>query len=524
MESLPFLLLFLAGVRLLPLLLVLDLFLDLVLDLVLLFLLLVLLLVLVVVLLLLLVLVVVLLLLLLLLLILAELQNIFREAASILCWGRWRVDWLPTLFWLLDLLCGRRWTATIDPESGFILIVSVAGDCDVAITGQDKDCTHLFDYGRKWLCHSKDITKLNCETIRCKMRRLSKREKLQEQVKSFDVFNKVEPDTGITQQTTSGAIGRTCMAAVTFLTYFIVIILVVSEISEYKTLKIKYDYSVDTDLKRDMNLTLDITVAMDCKYIGADYINLSGGSTDGAKHLTFDAAHFELSPNQLEWVENWTKTKELEGSRGLDSLSRFLHGSTRGPMPTAAPEIDAVPKACRIHGVIPIAKVAGNFHITAGKSVHHIQGHTHFTSLVPTEGKIDRFSFSEESVGAMSLDGDLKKTENVRQMYQYFLEVVPSTTQRLRQENPFRSNQYSVTEQHRILQAMDRRIPGIYFKFDIEALGVHHPPLLPLIVRLIGIVGGIVAASGMLHQCVGVLVNTLSRSSETTIQSQSAAS
>lgn len=61
----------------------------------------------------------------------------------------------------------------------------------------------------------------------------------------------------------------------------------------------------------------------------------------------------------------------------------------------------------------------------------------------------------------------------VRQMYQYFLEVVPSTTQRLRQENPFRSNQYSVTEQHRILQAMDRRIPGIYFKFDIEALGVH---------------------------------------------------
>lgn len=46
------------------------------------------------------------------------------------------------------------------------------------------------------------------KTIRCKMRRLSKREKLQEQVKSFDVFNKVEPDTGITQQTTSGAIGR----------------------------------------------------------------------------------------------------------------------------------------------------------------------------------------------------------------------------------------------------------------------------------------------------------------------------
>ncbi|EGD72707.1 hypothetical protein PTSG_04435 [Salpingoeca rosetta] len=344
------------------------------------------------------------------------------------------------------------------------------------------------------------------------MRRLSKRERLQEQVKSLDVFSKVEPDTGITQSSTSGAL-------VTLVTAAIVCVLVWSEISEYNTLKIKYDYFVDTDLRRDMNMTVDMTVAMQCDHIGADYINLSGESTDGSKYLKLEPAHFELSPNQLEWLEAWAKVKSEEGSRGLDSLSRFLHGSMREPMPTAAPEIDSEPDACRLHGVLPVAKVAANFHITAGKSVHHSRGHSHVNSMVPPDAvnfshRIDRFSFSEEPRGAMALDGDLRTTDQPRQVFQYFLEVVPSTTQRLGQRQPFRSNQYSVTEQHRVLKEGARGIPGIYFKFDIESIGVsvseEHPPLSRLLIRLCGIVGGIVAASGMLHSFIGWIIRTVS--------------
>ena len=39
------------------------------------------------------------------------------------------------------------------------------------------------------------------------MRRLSKRERLEEQVRQFDVFPKVEPDVGITKGSAAGAIG-----------------------------------------------------------------------------------------------------------------------------------------------------------------------------------------------------------------------------------------------------------------------------------------------------------------------------
>lgn len=40
------------------------------------------------------------------------------------------------------------------------------------------------------------------------MRRLSKRERLEEQLRQLDVFPKAEPDIGITQSTSSGAIGE----------------------------------------------------------------------------------------------------------------------------------------------------------------------------------------------------------------------------------------------------------------------------------------------------------------------------
>lgn len=152
---------------------------------------------------------------------------------------------------------------------------------------------------------------------------------------------------------------------------------------------IKYEYAVDVDTRQDLNLTMDITVAMKCEHLGADYIDSAGKSLDSTPYLTMEPAHFQLSPNQEEWAEYvapvppalrahclcwfWLclaaasvkpqlnpllpETRSLarraqhsllvvfrskfraikadEGSRGLDSLNRFLHGSMREPMPAA---------------------------------------------------------------------------------------------------------------------------------------------------------------------------------------------
>lgn len=142
-----------------------------------------------------------------------------------------------------------------------------------------------------------------------------------------------------------------------------------------------------------------------------------------------ESSHFELAPNQKEWLAKLQASREDMGARGLDSLQRFLrvdHASTL--MPQASTPIEGEQDACRIHGTIPIAKVAANFHITAGKSVHHGRGHAHLSHVVPPNEvnfshRIDRLSFSDEEVGGHTMDGDQQVTEQRGMMYQYFIKV-----------------------------------------------------------------------------------------------------
>lgn len=73
--------------------------------------------------------------------------------------------------------------------------------------------------------------------------------------------------------------------------------------------------------------------------------------------------------------------------------------------------------ACRVHGSLTLNKVAGNFHITAGKSIHFASGHIHITNLfdeVPLNlsHRINRFSFGDATSGIVHpLEGDEKILE-----------------------------------------------------------------------------------------------------------------
>lgn len=339
------------------------------------------------------------------------------------------------------------------------------------------------------------------------MRRLSRREKLQEEVRRLDVFPKVEPE--IQQRTPSGAL-------TTIVTVIAIVCLIVSEFYYYRTVDVFYEYKVDLDMKSGLNLTLDLTVAMPCAFIGADYIDVAGKSHDATLWFKPEPARFELAENQLEWLRRTEAQREVDGTHGLDSLQRFLHGAVREPMPAADPPQTSVPGGCRLHGTMPVNKVAANFHITAGKSVHHSRGHSHMAGMVPVElmnfsHRIDRLSFSEEALGAHTLDGDIKLAQSRHQLYQYFIKVVPTSTQRLDQSRPFRSNQYSVTEQVRVVEptfgAMG--MPGIFVKYDLESISVSiregRRSMVQFLVRLCAIVGGMFATSGMLHQFLTAL-------------------
>jgi len=60
--------------------------------------------------------------------------------------------------------------------------------------------------------------------------------------------------------------------------------------------------------------------------------------------------------------------------------------------------------ACRIHGTLTLNKVAGNFHVTAGKSLHFPQGHLHLNLIFDDfpanfSHRITKLSFGDPQSG-----------------------------------------------------------------------------------------------------------------------------
>lgn len=274
-----------------------------------------------------------------------------------------------------------------------------------------------------------------------------------------------------------------------------------------------------------MLLTLDLTIKMQCQYLGADYIDVAGNSSDAAANfLKLEPAHFELAPNQKVWADKVAKLKAADGSRGLDSLQRFLHrdGWSERVMPPRDSVPDTPHDACRVHGALPINKVAGNFHITAGKSIHHARGHSHLVGMVPQSEmnfthRFDRLSYST-TLEAHTLDGDMQVSTVPEEMFQYYLKVVPTSAQELYEKEPRKTYQYSVSENRRVSQTFGGGggLPGIYVKYDLEPLCVHvkekRRSLSQFLVRLCGIIGGIFATSGMLHALITATLGTVGSS------------
>lgn len=106
--------------------------------------------------------------------------------------------------------------------------------------------------------------------------------------------------------------------------------------------------------------------------------------------------------------------------------------------------------ACRVHGSLTLNKVAGNFHITGGKSIQFASGHIHISNLFDEtplnfSHRINRFSFGDATSGIVHpLEGDEKVFKDSAMMGQYFIEVVPTDISAFLSE--LKTYQYSVKE------------------------------------------------------------------------------
>ncbi|KAG7217383.1 hypothetical protein INR49_021550 [Caranx melampygus] len=328
------------------------------------------------------------------------------------------------------------------------------------------------------------------------MRRLTKKKALT-LVKELDAFPKV-PESYVESTASGGTVSLiafTLMAVLAFLEFFV-----------YRNTWMRYEYEVDKDFSR-------------CQYLGADVLDLAETmiASDGLK---YEAVNFELSPEQRLW--HMTLLHIQERLRVEHSLQDVLFKSAlKGSRPFQQQSEDSTTSlsACRIHGHLYVNKVAGNFHITVGKSIPHPRGHAHLAALVSHDSynfshRIDHLSFGEEIPGIINpLDGTEKVTTDANHMFQYFVTIVPTKLNTYKVSAD--THQYSVTERDRAINhaAGSHGVSGIFMKYDINSLMVkvteQHMPLWQFLVRLCGIIGGIFSTTGMLHSMVGYLVDVV---------------
>lgn len=333
-------------------------------------------------------------------------------------------------------------------------------------------------------------------------------------VKELDAFPKV-PD-NYKETTVSGG-------GLSILTFVIISILVISEIQYYTSTDLHFDYEVDTNLTRKVKINIDMTVAMKCHHIGADVLDQTGQDLFSYGKLKEEPTFFRLSSRQQEYLDfiqqvNEYLTQEYHAIQEL--LWRSNKATFYGGMPPREDVPEGQPDACRIHGSLEVSKVAGNFHVTAGKSVPVIpKGHAHIALMIEGSDynfshRIDHFSFGDPVSGVVyPLDGTLFVTDSNYHIFQYFIQVVPTEVRTYAASVD--TYQFAVTERNRTINHREgsHGVPGIFVKYDLSSLLIRvreeHKPYWQFLVRLCGIIGGIFSVSGMLQAIVNFCLDVL---------------
>lgn len=259
-----------------------------------------------------------------------------------------------------------------------------------------------------------------------------------------------------------------------------------------------------------MQINLDVTVAMPCKFLSVDVRDAIGdllhvseqefhrdGTTfelGSASRLDSLPVHSLLSSARAQalsgaWFTNPSK-KRLRKEFGTKRFGKTKHKVDDGP-------------ACRIYGSMVAKKVTGNLHITT-------LGHGYLFSPVHTDHQTMNLShvFHDLSFGpyfpqiAQPLESIQEVTPEHFRSYQYFTTIIPTLyTNTWGKE--LRTNQYSVTDYARTVQH-GKGVPGIFIKYEIDPLTMvvreRAASLTSFAVRLAAIIGGAWVCLGMAYR------------------------
>jgi len=258
-----------------------------------------------------------------------------------------------------------------------------------------------------------------------------------------------------------------------------------------------------------------MTVAMPCDLIGADILDKTNTNAFTFGRLREEPTWWQLEEAQrihFGEIQRLNQYLREEYHQLQDVLWRSGFSKLYSAMPARRLQTDEPKDACRVHGALTLNKVAGNFHVTAGKVLPIMGAHAHMTGFMETSDynfshRIEKLSFGDDHAGIIQpLEGDEKLTDINLVNFQYFIEIVPTEVETLTGSKL--TYQYSVKEHVRPIDHSrgSHGTPGIYFKYDISALKVEVTKdrlgLVQFLVRLCAGVGGLVATSTIVSSLV----------------------
>jgi len=380
--------------------------------------------------------------------------------------------------------------------------------------------------------------------------------------RSLDAYAKTLDDFRV--KTTSGA-------AVTIISGLLIAILVLSELSAYRTSVMKPELVVDKGRKDKLPISFNVTFPkIPCYLLSVDIMDDSGQHVSGYTHDIYKV-RLDLDGNHIESE----KTQKLgDNSHGADLALQKDEpghcGSCYGAPPPNGGECcntcedvrEAYIKAgwgfsdpslyeqcvkegwrdkfetqsnegCNINGLLSVNKVRGNFHIAPGQSFQQSHMHVHdmagYIAGAPDGHKFDfthhihKLQFGDDIVDKNKrrtakgtlvdltnpLDGTSRVTGDFGMMYQYFLKIV-STEFRYLNGKRLYTNQYSVTEHERNIATRHGQdgLPGVFFNLDISPMMVIYQETRPSFTSFIT---GVCAIVGGIFTVAGIIDSVLYR-------------
>ncbi|WFD07783.1 hypothetical protein MVES1_003154 [Malassezia vespertilionis] len=295
---------------------------------------------------------------------------------------------------------------------------------------------------------------------------------------------------------------------VTVLVLLTMLIMAYTELCDYWSPHYLYTFSNADHMSSNMQINLDMTVAVPCRDVTVDLRDVTGESVhympaNIAKDSTEFLAQKERADTYVLLLSHTSRRKKMRLAQfvrkpntrhPIDRISkRVSKYGANDPATGFAPTNPLVPdgEACRVYGTLLVRRVTGNLHIT-------VVNKQMWSGMPGGTWSNTSHAIHELSFGVLypdmaePLDSMVTVAPEVGAVFQYFISVVP--TRYLRNgKTEVQTQQYSATKFLRDPYGPPA-VPGIYFRYDLEGLEmtVHksYRSLVSFLVRLCAVLGG----------------------------------